>query len=595
MKKMNFSSRLLAVYLTAAMLLSSFSACGKGEEKGGDTTASGSDTTLNEAVTIAVPDPGTPVAMEGEPIVLTSDFVLVCSDNQSDSMLMLANSLKTKIRAKTGLTLSMGHIGSHKENEIVLGYLEDRAACAPAYAALAHGDYNVYTSENTLVLGAWTNENLSAAVDLLIEKALVQDGDRWLIYPYAVSFGNTVTTELDLSQYRIVYATDASDYVKKDVVPALQEALRKDFGATLEAVTDAETPVEQEIVVGVTNRTSAKVDAYLHEGEKQLSYYGHAIVADGARIYLTARTDFALYRAVDSLCELATPEVGPAVFCLSADEWAASSADADTTDTAELAEGADIRVMSYNILHQNWSNVTSLVPVEGRDERVANILLYYMPDVVGLQEVSALWHQSLNELLVETGLYEKACEKNNANAYNMTTFLYNPRTVKLVDSYVIDLDKNSEIRVFSVAIFEKLSDGTRFVVTNTHPAPTGQAENYARNFADLITLVGTELVKYQDLSLIMTGDFNTKEQSSMYTSFMKAANVKDAKYEAKVLVRDYCTFSGWEAAPKAGNANCIDHIFVNADTHVKLFNVVIDFDVHNTSDHIPIYADIDLK
>ena len=81
----------------------------------------------------------------------------------------------------------------------------------------------------------------------------------------------------------------------------------------------------------------------------------------------------------------------------------------------------------------------------------------------------------------------------------------------------------------------------------------------------------------------------------MYKTFMDAAGVKDAKYDADVLVRDYCTFSGWQQAPKQGNANCIDHIFVNDKTDVKLFNVVIDHDVPNTSDHIPIYADITLK
>jgi len=161
---------------------------------------------------------------------------------------------------------------------------------------------------------------------------------------------------------------------------------------------------------------------------------------------------------------------------------------------------------------------------------------------------------------------------------------------------VLDLDKNSDIRVFSVAVFEKLSDGSRFVVTNTHPAPTSQAANYQRNFADLLTLADGELEKYKDLPVIMTGDFNTKEQAPMYKTFMETAGVKDAKYAAEVLVRDFCTFSGWpNAAPKAGNANCIDHIFVNDKVGVKLFNVVIDHDVEATSDHIPIYADLDLQ
>ena len=177
----------------------------------------------------------------------------------------------------------------------------------------------------------------------------------------------------------------------------------------------------------------------------------------------------------------------------------------------------------------------------------------------------------------------------------MTTFLYNTQTVKLVEEYVIDLDTNSDIRVFSVAIFETLSDGKRFVVTNTHPAPPGQAENYARHFADLMRIAPEQMEKYKDIPVIQTGDFNTEEQSPIYKQYLEATNLKDAKYEADVLVRDYCTYSGWQEAPKPGNSYCIDHIFVNDKTDVKLFNVVIDHDVPNTSDHIPIYADITLK
>ena len=74
---------------------------------------------------------------------------------------------------------------------------------------------------------------------------------------------------------------------------------------------------------------------------------------------------------------------------------------AETDDDPELAEGADLRIMSYNILHPDWSRV----PVKGRDEIVAGILQYYMPDVVALQEAGAKWHKALTPLLVEPGVF----------------------------------------------------------------------------------------------------------------------------------------------------------------------------------------------
>lgn len=581
---------LTAALLTAAMLVSVCS-CGKSEQTPTDTTTAATVDTTNVTTTTTAPaaEPGTPAAVEGDPIVLTEEHVLVCSNNQSDAMLILANTLKTKIKAKTGLSLSMGYATSPKEKEIVLGYLEDRSACAPAYKTIGGGDYTVHTEGSSVVLGAWTNANLSKAADLFLEKALVKEGDQWLIYPYRVNFGAVEAVGIDLSQYRIVYADGAGAYLKKTVVPYLQASLKEQFGVEVPAVSDTETPTNYEIVLGDTNRSTDTIRGYLNDGKK-LTAYGHAIITDGSRIYLLSKSDFALYYAATNLCKQATAEIGPAVFCMSAEPWFSPSPDTD--DAVELAEGSDIRIMSYNILNPAWGgNAIS----EGRDKGVANILMYYMPDVVGLQETAAVWHNALQKLLVDTGMYAFACQKNNGKSYNMTTFMYNTQTVKLVEEYVLDLDKNSDIRVFSVAVFEKLSDGKRFVVTNTHPAPTGQAENYARNFADLLKLADVELEKYKDLPVIMTGDFNTKEQSAMYKTFMDTAGVKDAKYEADVLVRDYCTYSGWQKAPKAGNASCIDHIFVNDKTDVKLFNVVIDHDVPNTSDHIPIYADIALK
>ena len=77
---------------------------------------------------------------------------------------------------------------------------------------------------------------------------------------------------------------------------------------------------------------------------------------------------------------------------------------AEEEDNPELAEGADLRIMSFNILHPEWSRV----PVKGRDEIVAEILRYYTPDVVALQEAGAQWHKTLKPILADTGEYATA-------------------------------------------------------------------------------------------------------------------------------------------------------------------------------------------
>lgn len=255
---------------------------------------------------------------------------------------------------------------------------------------------------------------------------------------------------------------------------------------------------------------------------------------------------------------------------------------------------ADVRIMSYNILNPEWTNSANGA-AEDRIKFVRDIIIDYAPDVIGLQEASYGWHAALEVAMCENDDYRFACKFNNTERHNMTTFLYNSKTLKLVDEYVIDIVTYSDIRVVSVAVFEKLSDDTRFVVTNAHPAPPGQTEDYIRHMTYIPTVLKYELKKYKDLPVILTGDFNTREQSEYYESFMKDTGVKDAKYEAKKILHNYSTFVGLNNPPREGNWSCIDHIFINDKATVELFDVIIDHDAQKASDHLPIYADIILK
>ena len=260
-------------------------------------------------------------------------------------------------------------------------------------------------------------------------------------------------------------------------------------------------------------------------------------------------------------------------------------------DGAALAEGADLRVMSYNIMHPDWSHV----PVKGRDEAVAAILTDHLPDVAALQEAGAKWHKALIPLLMDNGLYAPACRQSNAEGfiYCTTTFLYNPKTLRLIDEYILDLDRRDAARVLSVAVFERISGKERFVVANTHPAPRDQPENYARNMADLQALAAGIAEKYAGLPLIFMGDFNTPEDTDMYTAFMQAAGVRDAKYEADTMINGCSTWFGYREVPDPEDTRyCVDHIFVSPGIAVKRYEAVLSPGVEDASDHLPIYADV---
>jgi len=404
-----------------------------------------------------------------------------------------------------------------------------------------------------------------------------------------------------LSDYKIVYPANASDYVKTKVVTVINNAMEKKFGIKLEAVSDSTAAAPYEIVLGETNRSDdvakAHYDslrgAYSLDGKNTLTY-NTAIVYNDNRVFLLAKSDDTLFNVANYFCANIESQVNADTKVFTPNETPYfSKGSAKTEDSPYLAEGSDLRVMSFNILMSQYAAIES----NKRDLRMANILMYYMPDVVALQETEELWHKLIDKYLVEPGIYAKAAEKTASGAYNMTTFLYNPKTVKLLNTEIHEVVKNSDCRLFVVCEFEKLSDGTRFVTTNFHPAPDGYVQEHATHFKRLFVLKDQALAKYKDLPIIMMGDFNTPEEHEMYPKFITNMGVKDAKYEAETLVRRYATYlkGGPFGTLEKGDMHCYDHIFVNANTKVKLFNVVIDHGVTLTSDHLPIYADISTK
>lgn len=274
---------------------------------------------------------------------------------------------------------------------------------------------------------------------------------------------------------------------------------------------------------------------------------------------------------------------------------------AECTENHELTEGADIRVMSWNVLSPDWLHFDkSKAPMADRHEKMAALVLDYMPDVIGLQESTSRWHKAFKPLLIDTGLYGITNRQSHADGFKYCAcpILYNPLTVQVVEEYLIDLDKHSDCRVFAVTVFEKLSDGSRFVVTNTHPAPWDEPENYARNWATMTEIAAEQLAKFADLPMIMVGDYNTYEQMDEFPALIETLGVKNAKTESETMAQNVSTYIGWQgkmADYDRPTPYVLDHILVNDNVAVKLYDVVVDHEADQASDHLPIYADIDLK
>ena len=271
-------------------------------------------------------------------------------------------------------------------------------------------------------------------------------------------------------------------------------------------------------------------------------------------------------------------------------------------DPTALAEGADMRVMSFNILCELW-NDKAKIPI--RLNPVLAPIYTYKPDILGLQEVSDCWHTALS-LFFESddGIYTIVDAKTDRGVTNFSPLVYNTETMTLLEHGVETLSVGDErLRVLSWGYFERKSDGERFVAINTH-WNVGDA-NDEKKTADQVTQA-TEMAEFvlamkakYNCPVITTGDYNNRHEPGNEEiplgTYIQLSGMNDSRLSAKVANRSYkTTHTLFTECHRWGGA-AIDHIFVSSDVEVLFYNILIDDYQRYASDHNPIYADINLK
>ena len=251
--------------------------------------------------------------------------------------------------------------------------------------------------------------------------------------------------------------------------------------------------------------------------------------------------------------------------------------------------GTDIRVMSYNTLVDNdeanggWSWGK---PIGDRPEKAAAAILYYLPDVIGLQENNYNWHVGLRAALpnydyVNADVPE--VQKLEASAslgkkdWMCTTMMYNTDTLELVENELIGYSVNywgciQRMRYISMALFRVKATGRLFVFTSTHFDAEKDTKGQKMRKTQA-TELAERLAYYQETygcPVVSTGDYN-----SGYTA------------EPLTIVRETAGMTS-----HANNRGGIDYILYSEGITADYFTVVNDSDLAGASDHHPIFADM---
>lgn len=267
------------------------------------------------------------------------------------------------------------------------------------------------------------------------------------------------------------------------------------------------------------------------------------------------------------------------------------------SDNAALANGADMRIMSFNILCEIWNDKPT---ISGRDEKAVAILMNYAPDVVGLQEISPNWHSALEPLL-DSSPYKMIGKHNTVmhskyGNINFSPIIYNSDTVKPIDSGVRAYSVAAKIYAYVMTWghFKHISSGKDFAVINTHfdLRREGEHNNNRTQQAKEIAAFINELKGRYGCPVIITGDYNTMESEDRFKIIINDAQMHEAKYSAHIIKRACATYHTLGSSISTANANSHDHILGSNGIKFLYYNVLVDKIVIETSDHCPIYADV---
>lgn len=261
----------------------------------------------------------------------------------------------------------------------------------------------------------------------------------------------------------------------------------------------------------------------------------------------------------------------------------------------KLTDGADIRIMSANILvrYKGWGGT----PVKSRALMFAEVLNKYKPDVAAIQEACSDWHKCLEKTVGDT--YEFVHPRFDLFRTSLTTMIYNKDTLTLIDSGRVKYSQGDgpQHRAITWAVFETKSDGKRFATISTHFDPLrlkDTQKEYEIIFSQAEELFAfiDELSEKYSCPVFSAGDYNACETQG---DIGEAAGVPIYKKVSEKL-RDvkYLTENRKYGSELGEQDPCWDHIFLTGDSEIKAYRVLSDSYLSPLSDHYPIFADISI-
>lgn len=586
--------RKILILLLAALALLALTACG-GD---GDTSV----TTPADTVAQTTPPPSEPLKIvDGG----TTKFRIVYPDEPGSDLFSAVRNLAKEIQQLTGAELEyksdfLKYDETHDDAayEILVGNT-NYTQSAEVLADLKTSDYAIVQRGNKIVVAAHNDDMIARAINYMRKNLLPdnltkdESGKATIVfkeYTYIAEapFTSFTIAGKELRGFKIVYAKGAEKYDR--AAEMLGELIADRYGYPLEVVADTKCdPSPLEILVGPTNRPESADFAAKHPTEVLSFNMG----VQGGKFVICGRP----YSCLQAAQRFSTKYLYSGQKTLDLPEGEHFTASYLNRDSVPLAEGADVRIMTANILAEfkSWSNTYEITPVDERIEIFQALLEVYQPDVAGIQEVTDRWGVLIPKYLGER--YELIYQKTPDGLVNYSTMIYDKTKYDVLDSGIkyFSTEGKNNIRLVTWAVFSAKGSDLKFSVFNTHWC--WDTEEHAKQQALEESQLIAEVVKKYPYPVFCTADYNSKQDSANYKYFLELTGFVDAKYVAKdagtlINVAGGCGSLG-DTRPESGNS--IDHVIMSPGYKVLGFATVVDNCTWDLSDHSPKYADVKLK
>ena len=445
------------------------------------------------------------------------------------------------------------------------------------------------------------DKNYDAATKTLYFEGCHFDGEN--VAPTGFSVEN-------VCEYSIVYAADWLNM--KVLANRLQDIIEAKTGVAVSVYSDKELPEGRyEILLGETNRD---LSARCYKNGSRIMEY--EFVVEQCKLQMVFGGAYTGEKCIE--------ESSRAIFNNKENKFTFGSYySKDLAPTTQaLTSGADVRIMSANILAYRWgeANYSNVLPVVQRAEIFAGVLLNYAPDAVGAQEMDQPWKQAFPWYLermatkdnVEYTYTHSSATADGTTMINFSAILYRSDMYDLDESgcepfSIWTVTPNYFQRVASyVKLTGKTDKSKEFVLVNTHWAHEDH-ETVNACADEQAELVNRLKAKYQGVTVFCTGDYNnlsTREWGDTYLNKMvdaidgSIASVA-AKQKGVLITPGGCRGSAKnmrENLLREVDDNFIDHIISSGGAcEVMRHDTIRANYCHVLTDHSPIYADIDLK